>query len=1036
MTPERWRQIEELFHSANERSPEDRSVFLDERCADDADLRKEVERLLASHDRAGQFIEMPAIETTASELAEVRADSMRGKVVGRYRILELIGTGGMGEVYLVEDTSLDRKAALKVLLPAYAGKDQDSLRRFQQEARAVSALSHPNIAHIYEIGQDNGTNFIAMEFVEGQLLTDHIRGLPLDSLEIVDICIQVADALDEAHNKGITHRDIKSSNIMITPRGRAKVLDFGLAKSAGSDDQTESDKSAGQVETRPGLVLGTISYMSPEQALGRSVDTRTDIFSLGVVLYEMTTGRLPFVGQSVTETIDKIAHAHPDAIARFNYEVPDELERIVKKALRKSRDERYQTAKDLLVDLRSLKRELEFAAQPENASSIASESDRLFLRTDGSRTGDRTARNTGADQTRTTSSAEYIVSEIKRHKWGSAITAAILIVAGLSVFEGLRKFVWSPKALKNASGSLNTMKTRRLITSATSGKAGNTSISPDGKFVVYKDDETDGRQGLWIRQVATGAARQIVPSEAVQYRGTTFSRDGNLVYYTVVGAEYSSGALFQVPVIGGHAKQLLVNISGPISQSPDGTQIAFVYQQTLMVANSDGKGARPLASRQGLGFFGFHGPSWSPDGKIIACGGVETAGGPYATVFGVKVENGETTQLTTHRWGAVRRVLWLGDGSALVVLAYDAEQEFSQLWELSYRSGEVRRITNDLNGHGQLSLGLTADSTMIVTQEEVNTSHIWIAVQDQSSSAKQITSSEGLNDGRFGLSWMPDGKLVYASMVNTAWDLWLVKPDGTDPRQLTFETDEGQATATTSDVALRPSSAGLGPRDQYPVVTPDGKTILFTSIREDGKPHVWRMAFDGSQPKQLTSGKDQEEHGARVSPDGRWVVYASLSGGQERLWKMPIEGGSPIQLTDYTSSFPEVSPDGRFIACTLFDEGAKPAHWRVAIVPFEGGQAIKVLKLPATADVSRAVSDGRAVAYVRWLNRGSAIAYVDRSKGVSNIWSQALDGSPARQLTNFTSGLIFNFEVSPDGKYIACARGSRTSDVILISDFR
>ena len=276
--------------------------------------------------------------------------------IAHYRILSRIGAGGMGEVYLAQDTSLDRTVALKIL-PAEVAANPERMRRFVQEAKAASALSHPNVAHIYEIGEADGTNFIAMEYVEGQTLDVRLKRRALDSAEIVDIATQVADALDEAHCKRITHRDIKSSNVMITARGQAKVLDFGLAKVGAHKPQpTESDMATVR-KTDPGVVMGTVQYMSPEQALGREVDHRTDIFSLGVMMYEMATGRLPFSGASESETIDRITHSQPEAIARFNYSLPAELERIIRKCMEKEPQRRYQSARELLVDLRNLKRD-------------------------------------------------------------------------------------------------------------------------------------------------------------------------------------------------------------------------------------------------------------------------------------------------------------------------------------------------------------------------------------------------------------------------------------------------------------------------------------------------------------------------------------------------------------------------------------------------------------------------------------------------------------------------------------------------------
>jgi eukaryotic-like serine/threonine-protein kinase len=355
MTPERWRQVEHLYHAALARESSSRGRFLDEACDGDTDLRARVESMVEAHEHAGSFIQMPAFEAS-SELADPAPTMLpAGRIVGRYRVQSVLGTGGMGEVYLAEDTPLQRQVALKIL-PAGA-RDDDRMRRFQQEARAASSLSHQNVAHIYEIGEADGMHFIAMEYVKGEPLDRRIGGRPLPAAEVLEIGIQVADALDEAHARGVTHRDIKSANVLVTARGQVKVLDFGLAKMARAASGDGGRGAATQGMTTPGLVMGTPDYMSPEQALGREVDHRSDIFSLGVVLYEMATGRLPFRGNSVTETIDRIAHSEPEAIARLNPEIPEGLERVVGKTLRKDREERYQTVKDLLVDLRRLKEE-------------------------------------------------------------------------------------------------------------------------------------------------------------------------------------------------------------------------------------------------------------------------------------------------------------------------------------------------------------------------------------------------------------------------------------------------------------------------------------------------------------------------------------------------------------------------------------------------------------------------------------------------------------------------------------------------------
>lgn len=369
MDPKRWRQADEVFQAALERDPEDRSAFINEVCGDDDSLRREVEALLAADGEAGSLIETPAYAVAAPLIVGKEAPSFVGQNVGHYRIISLVGKGGMGEVYRARDIKLDRAVALKIL-PADVSTDAERMRRFVREAKAASALNHPNVATIYEIGEANGMVFIAMEYVEGKTLATKISGRPLTLNEIVEIGSQIADALEEAHDKGITHRDIKPANVMLNERGQVKVLDFGLAKIAPPSSQAVSSDISTLAKTASGVVLGTVPYMSPEQALGREVDQRSDLFSLGVTLYEMATGQSPFAGANTVETLDRILHAQPEAMTRFNNEIPADLERIVNKCLDKDPERRYQTGKKLLIDLKDLHHKLEFAAEA-SAGEIA-----------------------------------------------------------------------------------------------------------------------------------------------------------------------------------------------------------------------------------------------------------------------------------------------------------------------------------------------------------------------------------------------------------------------------------------------------------------------------------------------------------------------------------------------------------------------------------------------------------------------------------------------------------------------------------------
>jgi serine/threonine protein kinase/sugar lactone lactonase YvrE len=344
MTPEHWKQIKDVFQSLVECAPSDRAARLDEVCTGDAELRRELELLLKSDEEARSFLEIPPVRIPHQSINQ----PLEGRTIGPYQVVSLLGRGGMGEVYQARDSRLDRTVALKIL-PADVADDPERMKRFVIEAKAASALSHPSVATIYDIGENDGITFIAMEYVEGQTLEQRMNGRPMSAIEIRTVARQVAEALDAAHSKGITHRDIKPANLMITARGEVKVLDFGLAKMSR---QAVPGAALTGIRTMPGVLMGTIEYMSPEQALGHDVDYRTDIFSLGVVLYQMATGQSPFAAISIGETIDRILHLEPEPISQLNPRVPPELDRVIQKCLAKERDRRYSSARELLADLR------------------------------------------------------------------------------------------------------------------------------------------------------------------------------------------------------------------------------------------------------------------------------------------------------------------------------------------------------------------------------------------------------------------------------------------------------------------------------------------------------------------------------------------------------------------------------------------------------------------------------------------------------------------------------------------------------------
>ncbi|HEY8186908.1 MAG TPA: protein kinase [Pyrinomonadaceae bacterium] len=1015
MTSERWQKVEDLFQSARTRGQAERAAFLDGACANDAELRAEVEALLQAENSAGSFINTSAVKVVAERIASERAAEMQGKTIAQYKILSAIAAGGMGEVYLAQDRRLGRKVALKLLV-AYSTKDQDNLHRFQQEARAASALNHPNIAHIYDIGEADGANYIAMEYVEGQLLNDRIGGQPLDLIELTGIGIQVADALDEAHAHGIIHRDIKSANIIITPRG-VKVLDFGLAKHVKENlphEEISDSEVATRVKTRPGLVMGTVNYMSPEQALGREVDQRTDIWSLGVVLYEMATGRLPFTGDSVTDTIDRIAHTHPEAMARFNYTVPAELEVIVKKALRKDRGERYQTAHDLLVDLKALKKELDFAAQREpslapemrsrsTTAGSGGESQPLAIHTAAANTSE------GASLPTAPSSAEYLVTEIKRHKRGAFVALAVLMVAIVGGGFALYRILGGSKS--------ETPHAPKFTALTTGGKIGDLavegelSMSPDGRYIAYVAHKmVDGTQqsSVWVMQVSTNTQAQVVAPSTADFTSTDFSPDNQFVYFGRRETRLSQPTLYRAPVIGGTPTKVLENVSSAVTFAPDGKHFAFVRDEAekredtkVMVANTDGSGEpKIIARRKAPDYFVSIGPSWSPDGKMIACGAGTSTADDRQTVVAVPAEGGAEVPLTSENWAGVFRVIWLGDSSGLIMTAQtEWSDNGSQVWQLSYPGGVARKITNDLNAYGGVSLGVAADSSSIATIQERKDVQIWVmASNEDEGRAKQIT--KGTSDGVNGVSWMRDGSIVYATSTGEQVNLWAVSADGSQKKQI------------TSDSYF----------EGHPAVSRDGRYLVFASNR--GGKKLWRTDSDGSNPKQLTEGTSVEDY-PTVSADSQWVVFNTNRTGTLTLWKVGINGGPPVQLSDMFAAFPAVSPDGKWIVC-FHPEEHNPLQ--LLIFPFEGGPPIKTINLPRTAGPF----NGRPF----WSADGRSVTFVNRVNNVPNIWSQPLDGSPPKPVTNFKSLWLYDYAPSPDGKQLALSRGDQYQDIVLIKNFR
>jgi eukaryotic-like serine/threonine-protein kinase len=898
---------------------------------------------------------------------------MIGQTISHYRITGQLGSGGMGVVYEAQDLTLSRRVALK-FLPPDLSRDPAVLERFLLEARAASALNHPNICTIYAVENEAGQSFISMELLEGESLDAKLATGPLPLNRLLDISSQLADALDAAHAKGIVHRDIKPANIFVTQRGAVKILDFGLAKLTSTVDMDTigATQDSRPHLTSPGSTVGTIAYMSPEQARGEPLDSRTDLFSLGTVIYQMATGALPFAGNTSAVVFNSILERNPTPATQLNPALPPKLQECIDKLLEKDRDLRYQSAADLRGDLKRMKRDSESGHKVATAGSGP---------TSGV-TGPVPPPSSSGRPVAASGSAA--VAAVRQHKIGAGavvlIAIAVLAAAGYGIYAFVNRS--RPMPFQNIS-----------ITKVTdSGKASQVAISPDGKYVLNGMDE-GGKESLWLRNLPTNSNTQVVAPAEVYYRHLSFSPDGNYLYFirTEPGSEELE-YLYRAPLLGGTPEKLVTDIDSNITFSPDGRRFAFFRYNNpeagkyrLLIKPVDGGEETILASGPHTG--GLFDPAWSPDGKTIVCM-VLQPGNAFSGLVAIDVASGKQRLFFTTNDRIVQRPVWMPDGSGLVALT-----NFSggQIVFISYPEGKLLPVTRDTNNYSDPSVAGDGRNVASVMSEG-HWNLFAMPAGAPITQLHQVTSGAPLY--RFG--WTQDGRLLR------------VAPSGLsllDP-----------ATGNSTSIALPDNTIA----DTF-AACPDGRFLVFDIFRKGSRAlNIWRMDTAGGNLKQLTTGNlDQYP----VCSSNGLVIYQE-SASSNRLMKVPVDGGPASMISDDLSADFDVSADGKTVISATFGHLSDHIE-KLTLVDVASGQVLK------TMDFERPRGG-----HIRFSPDGKAIVYPVRTAGVDNLWSQPLDGSKGKQITDFPAEHINDFHWSFDGKQLGLTRGHSDSDVVLIRDMQ
>jgi eukaryotic-like serine/threonine-protein kinase len=915
---------------------------------------------------------------------------MINQTISHYRILSRLGSGGMGVVYEAEDLTLGRKVALK-FLPPQLSRDQNALDRFLLEARAASALNHPNICTIYAVEKTAGEggeaqSFIAMELLDGQTLDQKLYSGPLPLDRLLDIAIQLADALDAAHGKGIIHRDIKPANIFITQRGAVKVLDFGLAKLTRREMEMETIggstlDSAPANLTSPGATVGTIAYMSPEQARGEELDTRTDLFSLGAVIYQMATGKLPFSGATSAVTFHAILELDPVSALQLNPALPPKLQEIIEKLLEKDRDLRYQSAADLRGDLKRLKRDTESGRKIPSATPAASPAAAVSSMSVSSPTASRPA------------SSSAVVAVARKHTVGTGLASLLGVAVLLAAGYGVYSFVLRSHAVPFQNISVSKV--------TESGKVLDVAISPDGKYILTIIRE-NGLASLWLRNVPTNSVTQVEPPAEVYFNGLRFSPDGNYFYFvrSDPGNNGDLKYLYRAPLLGGTPERLAADVDSNVTFSPDGRKLAFMrydnpepgkYQ--LIVRPVDSSQETVLTSGSSAQQLML--PAWSPDGKKIVCTQMQPSSNAYTGLVEVSVASGQQ-KLLLGSTGVVFLPTWMPDGRGLLVLLGTLSTGFNhyQIAFVSYPDAKITPITRDTNTYADLSVANSGQLLATVLSEGR-----WNLLVTTFASGGADAHSVGPVSSSTNFTWMHDGRVLFDKDDSLHW--------------INLDTGAQTPFKTESDM---PGGDPWECTDHQHVVFEYGYSGA------NSNQNIWRADESGGDMKQLSNGTLDDF--PVCSPDSRWVYYLDIA--THKLMRVSIEGGASQTVSERRmAGFFDISPDGKTAVFVVVDHTAGHQE-KVALVATDTGETRKLL------DMQRPIMNNM----IRFSRDGQSVIWVTRERGVDNLWQQPLDGTAGKLITSFTSERMWDFHWSEDGSKLMVVRGHNESDVVLMKDQR